>query len=62
MDVLDVFSLLFAAGSGIKEFLVLYARGGTGDGGGMRLVIPRSGNRSFDGASGGFFSFVVLCD
>lgn len=62
IDVLDVFFLLFPAGSGIREFLVLYAGGGTGDGGGMRLVIPRSGNRSFDGASGGFFSTVFLCD
>lgn len=44
----------------ILFLMVVIFRGGTGDGGGMKLVILRSGILNFEGPKGGFFSVFVF--
>ena len=57
--VLGIFSLP-PAEAGMRGLAVPAFRGGTGDGGGRKLEILRSGNLTFEGANGGFFSVMVF--
>ena len=57
ITVLELFSLSFDAA---MDILIVFLLVGIGDAGGMKLVILRNGNLSFDGPSGGFFSMLVF--
>ena len=59
ITVLELFSLSFDAA---MDILIVFLLVGIGDAGGMKLVILRNGNLSFDGPSGGFFSILVFSD
>jgi hypothetical protein len=56
---LGIFSLP-PAEAGMREWVVTAFLGGTGDGGGRKLEILRSGNLTFEGANGGLFSVLDL--
>ena len=57
-----VFWLFSLSSDAAMDILAAFLLVGIGDAGGMKLVILRNGNLSFDGPSGGFFSILVFSD
>ena len=55
-----VFWLFSLSSDAAMDILAVFLLVGIGDAGGMKLVILRNGNLSFDGQSGGFFSILVF--
>lgn len=60
ITVSELFSLSSDGGAVTMDILVAFPFVAIGDAGGMKLVILRNGNLSFDGPSGGFLSALVF--